>query len=684
MNVLSRWLWLCVWAGLALYLALTLWLGFAGLVYPFQLVDGDGVVLWFTRQLAQGHAIYKGLTGFPYASSNYPPVGMVLAAALMPLFGDGYVTGRLLHFASALIVAALIYRIVRTETRAQRWGALAALLFLGTPYIYHWVPQFRVDLIGLAFAFGGIYVLWLGERQKSTGASEQLSVTSSSSEKPVFSTVSASFFDLLTRKRVSDPALRQPASEQSTVTLPWLALATALFLLALDTKHSLIAAPAAAFLAIWQRERRQAVGFALALGGLFGAIYLAIDYATSGGFTFGLIESNATVFLPEQLVTLLWDFATTFPLLLLLALWGWITRVRARRIGVLEWYVVTAFAALALAGRTGAWENYFFEALAVACVFTGFQISDFRFQISNPGVRNSPFAFSNFQSPISNLQAPSSILQLLLPALLLLQLALMWHDPRIAVSMMAQDLPANQQLAALLERTPGIVISEDIGALVTSGKGLAYYTFQYSSLARSGKWDQSWELNGLRDGVFPLVILERGTREDVDHYRRFTREFVSTLDRYYARTQTIGKFQVYAPAPPLRLQSADFGDALALVGWSIQPSNLQSPISNLQLSIVWQAKRAMDRRYIAFVHLESSDGGIVTQDDHEPHRGIYPTTRWAANEMVREAYALNVPGDLAPGKYVLQVGWYGSDTGDRLPVPASADDAVTLTAFEIK
>ncbi len=614
MKNLSRVLWLCVWLGAALYLAFTLWLGFAGLVYPFQLVDGDGVVLWFTRQLAQGHTVYKGLTGLPYASSNYPPFGMFLAAALMPIFGDGYVTGRLLHFASALIVAALIYRVVRVETRAQRWGALAALLFLGTPYIYHWVPQFRVDLIGLALAVGGVSFVWRWERQQTTDNRRQI-------------------------MRFS--------------------LFVFCFLLSLYTKHSLYAAPAAAFLAIWQRDRRQAVAFAFALGVLGGAIYLAIDFATGGGFTFGLIESNATVFLPEQLVMLLWDFVTTFPILLLLALWGWITRVRARRIGVLEWYAVIAFATLVMAGRVGAWENYFFEALAIACVFAGFQISDFRFQISDSAVRNSQFA---------------------IPLLLLVQLALMWHDPRIAANMIARDLPANQQLAALLARTPGTVISEDIGALVTSGKEVAYYTFQYSSLARSGKWDQSWELNGLRDGAFPLVILEHGTREDVDHYRRFTREFVSALDRYYERALVIGKYEVYSPSPLVHSQFADFGGAIAMVGWSVQPETLKP--GTLKLTVVWQAQRALTRRYTAFAHLENAAGGKVTQDDHEPRGGIYPTTRWAVNETVREVYTLNVPSDLPRGKSVLRVGWYDAESGERLAVEESAEDTVVIGEWE--
>ena len=100
--------------------------------------------------------------------------------------------------------------------------------------------------------------------------------------------------------------------------------------------------------------------------------------------------------------------------------------------------------------------------------------------------------------------------------------------------------------------------------------------------------------------------------------------------------------------------------------------------------MVWQAKRALTRRYTAFVHLTNSTGDKVTQDDHEPLGSIYPTTRWAVNEMVRDVYMLNVPRDLVPGRYVVRVGWYDAETGDRLPVAGSADDAVVLTTFEMK
>lgn len=596
---------------LAVYGALSLWLGWLGLTYPYQLDYGEGIVLWFARELIQGHSIYDRAL---MASSNYPPLAMVLSALLMPILGNGYLAGRLLNFGSAIVVAALIYRIVKVETQDRQAGMLAALFFFGSTYIYHWIPVFRVDLIGLALTIAGIYFAW--KRERST----------------------------------------DPGREKF-----YLVLFTGAFLLALYTKHTLVAAPAAAFLALARESKRVAIIYALALASIGGGIYFAMDLATYGGFTFGLIDSNATVFLPAQLGTLIGSFAETYLVMIGLTAWSWVGRVRAGQTGVLEVYFVTTFATLVFVGRVGAWENYFFEAITLVCVFAGFKISN-----------------------LLHLTGRSRSVSFILPLLLLVQLLLYTteHDPRVAAGLVAQDFPANQQLGALLARTNGTIISEDMGALVTSGKPVAYYTFQYASLARSGQWDQSWESNGLRDGLFPLVILEQGTRENVDHYRRFTREFVSSLDRYYAQTQTIGKYEVYTPAPLSHVQSANFGGEIALVGWSASSEALSAGPLNLQ--IVWQAQKVMRQRFSTFVHLENAKGEKVSQQDKEPLGGAYPTTRWAGGEMVREVYALSIPASLSAGKYVLQVGWYDPETGVRLTVPGSANDSIELTTFEVR
>ncbi len=623
----SRLLWLLVWLVLVVYLGLTLWLGIVGLLYPNQLDYGEGIALWFSLEFMRGSPLYSTPMQPPFASSNYTPLSMVLAGILMPLLGQGYTSGRLPSFVAAILVAGLIYRIVRSETDDKRAGACAALFFIGSPYVYHWVPLFRADLPGLAFAIGGIYALWR-------------------------------YLHVVHRHGADEPGSRDPEESEQIDSghMRYLVAAGLLFLLALYTKQTLLAAPVAAILALFQRNRRLASAFALALGLVGGGTFLAVEFATRGAFSFWVFNSNMTVFLLDQLLELAGNFAATFPILILLAVWGLALRVRGRQAGILEWYAVTATLACVMAGRIGAWENYFLEALTATCILAGVAVAELaRSQSAKRG----------------------AAISVGLPALLLVQLVLMWHDPRIVTEMTAQDLAANQELAALIAETPGTIISEDMGALATSGRPVVFYGYEHSMLARSGQWDQHWELDGLNRAQFPLVILERGTRENVDYYRRFTREFLSALDLNYEHSRTIGKYNIYTPAPLEHSQTATYGETIGLVGWSVRRSEQDSRL--VTITTVWQALRAIERRYTAFVHLESA-GRVVAQVDREPLDGIYPTTRWAPGEMVRLVHSLRVPDQA--DDWVVRVGWYDTESGDRLRVPGSADDSVVLTTSD--
>lgn len=227
-----------------------------------------------------------------------------------------------------------------------------------------------------------------------------------------------------------------------------------------------------------------------------------------------------------------------------------------------------------------------------------------------------------------------------------------------------------------------------MGLLVTNGKPVDYYTFQYSSLARSGAWDQHWEVENLQAGNFPLVILYQGTRENVDHFRRFTREFVSELDNGYGLDLENELYRVYKPAPLAHLRAADFEGQLGLIGWSLAPQDSPRLGHTLALTVVWKAEEQLKTQYSGFAHLEDSGGGVVTQDDHEPRVGVfptmqlYPTTHWAPNEMVRDSYALRIPTNIRPGTYSLRVGWYDPVTQERLSI-VGGEDAVELTKLEL-
>lgn len=610
MKLGTRILWAVAAAGVAGYAALTLWLALSALLFPYAVDYGEGAMLWFARKMAAGQSIYTTLPGPPFDSSNYPPIATVLTVLPDLVVHNALLVGRGLNFLAVLVVTALIARIVRVESRDLRAALLAAGLFIGSTFVYHWTPLYRVDLIGLAFAFGGIFFVRQWERRLK--------------HQPQRSTFDAN-----------------------------LIAALVLFLLALYTKHSLFFAPIAAVAAIFLRDKRTAIFFALVLGVIGGAIFGAMELVTRGAWSFGLVALNATVWTPRVFIPLASSFLLTYAVLVLFAAYGWwqraaplITSLRTRAgvsrgsFGVLEIYAVLAVVSIALAGREGAWENYFLEIIAIVCVFAG-------------------LAFAALAAQPRG--------KWLVPALLLVQLGLFWneHDPRIAQRLFDDVRAGNESLAPLLRASTGTLISEDMGLLWVNHQPVTYYSFPYSTLARAGRYDQAWEIENLRAGNFPLVILNRGTRDDIDHFGNFTRAFASALDYGYALTQENTRYSVYTPAPLEHFEpTANFGETFELVGWSLEPDELKEG-GELALTVLWRATQQPLARYTMFAHLEGAEGKIA-QDDHEPHGGLYPTTRWAAGEMVRDTFRLRLPPTIAPGEYVLRLGWYDTLTQDRL------------------
>lgn len=132
-----------------------------------------------------------------------------------------------------------------------------------------------------------------------------------------------------------------------------------------------------------------------------------------------------------------------------------------------------------------------------------------------------------------------------------------------------------------------------------------------------------------------------------------------------------------APATPLmdtprESQSANFDQRIALLGYTL-PTRSVKPGESVTLSLYWQARAEMDRDYTVFVHMLDADGNIVAQSDHQPQAGNYPTSIWDAGERVRDEFALNLPNDLANGKYQIKIGWYDLETGARLSARDASD-----------
>lgn len=110
--------------------------------------------------------------------------------------------------------------------------------------------------------------------------------------------------------------------------------------------------------------------------------------------------------------------------------------------------------------------------------------------------------------------------------------------------------------------------------------------------------------------------------------------------------------------PPMSYrQDANFDDRIALVGYDL--SSLTPKGGDVfTVTLYWKALAAPDKPYTVFVHLLDKDSQVKAQKDAQPLNGGRPTQTWIAGEYLADAYALALPGDLAPGTYRVELGWY--------------------------
>ena len=117
-----------------------------------------------------------------------------------------------------------------------------------------------------------------------------------------------------------------------------------------------------------------------------------------------------------------------------------------------------------------------------------------------------------------------------------------------------------------------------------------------------------------------------------------------------------------------------------------------APGEALHVRLYWQALGPVGADYSSFVHLDQLPTLETRAQSDNVHPGDaraqidVPVRNWTADTYVRDEHTVNLPADLAPIAYALQVGLYGRD-GRRLPVldengkPAS--DAAFLQAVHL-
>jgi 4-amino-4-deoxy-L-arabinose transferase-like glycosyltransferase len=160
----------------------------------------------------------------------------------------------------------------------------------------------------------------------------------------------------------------------------------------------------------------------------------------------------------------------------------------------------------------------------------------------------------------------------------------------------------------------------------------------------------------------------------------------------------IGDFQVEgwprvfeSPQPQFELE-ADFAGQATLVGLDAEAAQV-APGESLTARLYWRAEAEFDREYTAFIHLIGPDGLLYGQVDQIPGGGAYPTTGWLPGEYIADAYTVPVAPGAPPGDYVIEIGMYDPQTGQRLSVSGphcqteaclETDDKVLLPGLKVQ
>jgi len=89
------------------------------------------------------------------------------------------------------------------------------------------------------------------------------------------------------------------------------------------------------------------------------------------------------------------------------------------------------------------------------------------------------------------------------------------------------------------------------------------------------------------------------------------------------------------------------------------------PGEPLRLAFDWRLAERVGDSLVMFVHLVRDGSHLVAQRDAVPGNGLFPVESWEPGEVVRDQFALQLPPELPPGEYEIQVGVYSATSGQR-------------------
>ncbi len=396
---------------------------------PFAVNFGEGNILSAALRIARGLTPYPPVGGPPYVVNVYGPVIYYLLAPLVKWFGLSFTAPRLLVLASGLAVALLLVLLLRHWTESWVIALGFGVSFLAVSMVRDWVYVLRVEMFATALSLAGLYIFAV-------------------------------------RKSLLWPAL--------------------LFLAALFTKVTFLAAPIACFLyMILSGDRRRAwqfTGWML----LFGtAGLLALGLGTNGWGLFHMFMTHPDPYRLE------WFFDRWIPFARLDfglgagAVTLGVLDIRRRNFSLPFIYCALASVMTLTVGKAGGDVNELLEWQAAMCLAAGCGYAALR---------------NYYKSEAAIVLIPIGVLVLVLLGL----------PQSLRLNPGLDGCPAAYRFAA---QEPGQLLTENPGIATLSGKKIwLSEPFEFVFLGRAGRLDQEPLARMIGQRFFGLILIRKGPR----------------------------------------------------------------------------------------------------------------------------------------------------------------------------
>jgi hypothetical protein len=488
----------------ALAIHVVRYFGFAkeSIFYPFQLDYGEGIV-WQQMAMIPGPTMYGDITRYPFIVCNYPPLYYLAVRSVSPLFDNPLLAGRAVSFACTigLIIPVGVIAFRLADGGRDRFAAFAASAVAGLSLfccgpIVDWSVLMRVDMLATLLTFCAV-------------------------------------------------ALMLPARRSTW--MPY--LAAVLFVAAMYTKQTSIAAPAALYPVLWLTDRRLAIRSAVAglVVGLVPLIWL--EWVTDGGFLRHIVSYNVNRFDPLELYWQMRQEARLFGFVVLAAIalvivWprhltlrAVVAVVRSDRTmalrAALSLYFLTSGAMLVTLGKSGANKNYMIEWACVACIWTGVLIAH---------VVRVTRAATDDDDPVAPRRSAPLITAVACATLFAIQVA----AAKSPVVWSSDDPAYLQSQAALEQRIAAAdkpVLSDNMVLLRLAGKDVPWEPAIFAELGSLGRWDQHLITDRIAQHRFAFIVTTPG----VWYAERFNPVVDQAISRYYPHTENFAGTVVHTP-----------------------------------------------------------------------------------------------------------------------------------------